>query len=95
MNVANIDFDDTLAVSVLHDLDMGTCSRNTVADIGKAPAVSLTGRTVGLPENLREQAGITGLSIGEQDQLMTIDQALGCIFQQAPNERLIALTLYV
>src|SRR5215475_5469829 len=95
MNIANIDFDQVLTVSALADLHMSKRPRNTVAHVGKAPAVPLTAGAVGHAENLRESAGIAGFAIGEQDQLMTIGNALGCILQQTPDERLIALTLHM
>src|SRR5262249_5783865 len=95
MNVANIDFDQTLAFPMFHDLHMSQGTRNTIAHFGKAPAVPLTARTISLSEDLREQAGIAGFTIGEQDQLLTIGKALGRILQQMPDERLIALTLHM
>src|SRR5436190_9313671 len=95
MYVANSDFDHTLAFTPLHDLDMGQRPRNTVAQDRKAPAVALTTGAIGLSENLREQTGIAGFTVGEQDQLLTIGKALGRIFQQTPDERLIALTLHL
>src|SRR5215813_9394058 len=95
MNVANIDFDHTLAFTPLHDLYMGQGTRNTVTHFGKAPAVALTAGAVGLAENLWEQASVAGFTIREQDQLMPISKALGCLFQQTSNERFIAPSLHV
>src|SRR5579859_1336 len=95
MDVANIDFDQALAFTVLDDLHMGQRPRNTVAHGGKASIVALTTGTIGYSKNLREQAGVAGFAVGEQDQLMTISKALGRVFQQTPDERLIALPLYM
>src|SRR5262245_49883158 len=85
-NLANIDFDHALNFTPLDDLYMGQRARDTVTHVGKASAVPLTARTVGLSENLWEQTGIAGFPIGEQDQLLPIGEALGYILQQTPNE---------
>ena len=95
VDVVDLDFDHARAVPVLDDLHMGQGSRNAVTHIGKAPAVALASRTLGLSENLWEQAGIAGFPVGEHDQLVPIGEALSRIFKQTPNERLIALSLHV
>src|SRR5260221_14310085 len=95
MNVANVDFHHTLAFRPLDDLHMGQRPRNPVTHFGTAPAISLTAGAVRLSENLREQTGVAGFAVGEQDQLMPIGKPPGRILQQTPDERFIALTLHM
>ena len=92
---SGLDFDQARAFTVFDDLHMGQGPRNAVAHSGKASAVALLDGTIRLAENLRKQTGITGFTVGEQVQLLTIDQALGCIFKQMLNKRLIAWPLHV
>jgi hypothetical protein len=48
---------------------------------------------IGLAENLSKQAGIAGITIGHQDEVMTVRQAAGPLAEQAPDHPLIALAL--
>ncbi len=95
MDVADIDFNQALAFTVLDDLHMGQGPRNTVTHGGKASIVAPPTGAIGYSKNLREQAGVAGFAVGEQDQLLTIGKPLGRLFQQAPDERLIALPLHM
>src|SRR5258708_22350101 len=95
MDVADIDFNQALAFTVLDDLHMGQRPRNTVTHGGKASIVALPTGAICYSKNLRESAGIAGFALGEQYQVMTIGKPLRRLFQQAPDERLIALPLHM
>jgi hypothetical protein len=90
MSVADVHGYHALAFSMFHDLDMRQRARDTVAQVGEAPPIPLTTGTVGLSENLWEQAGIADFAIGKQDQAVTIGKPLRCILQQASDECFIA-----
>src|SRR5581483_1899099 len=77
MRVADIDFYHALPFAPLDDLHMRQRARDTVAHVGKAPATALPTGTIGLPKNRWEQADITGFTVGEQYQMLTIGKALG------------------
>lgn len=80
MSRADLDCHDALALAMLDDLDLGQRPRDTLTDIGKAPAIPLATGAIGLPENLREEALILGFPIAEQDQAMTIGKTPGRVF---------------
>ena len=72
MGIPNSYPNDATAFTLFDKLNVRQCSRDAVAHLRETASTPVSTRALGLSENLWKQTGIAGLTIGKQDEAMTI-----------------------
>ena len=95
MSIADLNRLQLLACPDLDNLDMSQRAGDAIAYFRRPAAFIVAITVVWNAENLREKRSIGRFAIGKQGNTMFVIQPLGAILQQATNEGLVSLSLFM